>query len=110
MENYRPHYEDLQQQVSQLQAIAAHRQDVAEFQSIFLKMQQGMGGVNEEKLGVKAQSYQTEINKQLRLLSIDLIFLKSARQSATHDQRWNLMGDRSCSSVATVRCSWHKYF
>ncbi|MBF2000816.1 MAG: heterocyst frequency control protein PatD [Synechococcales cyanobacterium C42_A2020_086] len=36
---------------------------------------------------VRLQSYQTEINKQLRLLNTDLLFWQSARQSATQQQR-----------------------
>ncbi|MBW4517180.1 MAG: heterocyst frequency control protein PatD [Timaviella obliquedivisa GSE-PSE-MK23-08B] len=93
MEKHRQYYEDIRQQVAQLQAIAVRRQDVAKFQEIFLKVQQRSSEVDEE-LGVKTQSYQTEIDKQLRLLSIDLMFLKSARQPATREQRWVMMGDR----------------
>jgi hypothetical protein len=41
----------------------------------------------EELFIAQAQPLQTEINKQLRLLETDLIFLKAARQPATLQQR-----------------------
>ena len=40
-----------------------------------------------ESFIAQAQPLQTEINKQLRLLETDLIFLKAARQPATLQQR-----------------------
>lgn len=43
---------------------------------------------------VRLQSYQTEINKQLRLLNTDLLFWQSARQSATQQQRQAQAQDR----------------
>lgn len=90
---YRQHYEEIRDMVCQLQAIAARRLDVAEFEAVFLKVEQ-IDSLADEDLEIKVQSYQTEINKQLRLLKIDLMFLKSARQPATSEQRWNVMGDR----------------
>lgn len=42
----------------------------------------------------KVQSFTIEINKQLRLLSMDVMFLKTARQSVTAEQRRQQMGDR----------------
>jgi hexokinase len=41
----------------------------------------------EQPFIAQAQPLQTEINKQLRLLETDLIFLKAARQPATLQQR-----------------------
>lgn len=35
----------------------------------------------------RLQSYLTEINKQMRLLGIDVMFLQAARQPATQEQR-----------------------
>jgi len=90
---YRQHYEEMRERVCQLQAIAARRLEVAEFEAVFLQVEQ-IDSLADEDLELKVQSYQTEINKQLRLLKIDLMFLKSARQPATSEQRWNLMGDR----------------
>lgn len=96
MEKHRQHYQGIRQMVCQLQAIAARRLDVAEFRAVFSKVQQteGSWADGDEDLGVKAQSYQTEINKQLRLLEVDLLFLKAARQAATSEQRWAMMSDR----------------
>jgi len=42
----------------------------------------------------RLQSFQVEINKQLRLLGMDVLFLKSARQVTTIAQRRSQMGDR----------------
>ncbi|MBW4661516.1 MAG: heterocyst frequency control protein PatD [Drouetiella hepatica Uher 2000/2452] len=39
-------------------------------------------------------SFQVEINKQLRLLNTDLMFLQTARLSATQSQRRQQIGDR----------------
>jgi hypothetical protein len=93
---HRQHYAGLQQMVYQLQEIAACRLGAAEFQETFLKVQQVGSSLADwdEDLQLKAQSYQTEINKQLRLLETDLMFLKAARQPATSEQRWRMMGDR----------------
>jgi len=93
---HRQHYEGLRQMVGQLQEIAARRLGVAEFQTAFLQVQQLGRDLDDgdQDLGANIQSYQTEINKQLRLLEIDLMFLKAARQAATSEQRWKMMGDR----------------
>lgn len=40
------------------------------------------------------QSYQVEMNKQLRLLGVDVLFLQSARQAATAAQRQQQVRDR----------------
>lgn len=42
----------------------------------------------------RVQSYQVEMNKQLRLLAMDSLFLKAARQSATAGQRQEQIRDR----------------
>lgn len=93
---YRQHYAGLQQMVHQLQAIASDRLDLEKFQDIFLKVRQVVSSKadGDEDLQVKVQSYQTEINKQLRLLEIDLMFLKTTRQATKTEQRWGMMGDR----------------
>lgn len=93
-ERHRQHYEQIQQMVHHLQEIAVCHLGIGKFQAVFLKMQQIENSLSDEDLEVKAQSYQTEINKQLRLLEIDLMFLKTARQVTTSEQRWALMGDR----------------
>lgn len=48
----------------------------------------------EPAQAAQVQSFQTEINKQLRLLSMDIMFLRSARQSTTANQRQQQMSDR----------------
>ena len=40
------------------------------------------------------QSYHVEIDKQLKLLGVDVLFLQAARQSATTQQRQQQMHDR----------------
>jgi hypothetical protein len=42
----------------------------------------------------RTQSYNTELHKQLRLLATDVMFLGSAKQDATQQQRLNRVGDR----------------
>ena len=42
----------------------------------------------------QVQSFNVEIDKQLRLLSMDVMFLQAAKQAATAEQRLNQMGDR----------------
>lgn len=40
------------------------------------------------------RSFNVEIDKQLRLLSMDVMFLQAAKQPSTTDQRLNQMSDR----------------
>lgn len=42
----------------------------------------------------RVQAYQVEINKQLRLLGMDVMFLQAARQADTRAQRWRQVSDR----------------
>jgi hypothetical protein len=42
----------------------------------------------------REQSYQTEISKQLRLLTVDLMFLQGARQPITVKEKLQSMTDR----------------
>lgn len=46
------------------------------------------------QIGHLVQSYQVEIDKQLRLLSLDATFLQAARQPTTIAQRQQQMDDR----------------
>lgn len=48
----------------------------------------------EPAIATKLQSIQIEINKQLRLLAMDVMFLQTARKSVTAQQRQAQMGDR----------------
>lgn len=45
-------------------------------------------------IAVQMQPYQTEINRQFRLLKMDMIYLQTARQTATVDQRRQQINDR----------------
>jgi len=60
--------------------------------------QQQILSVNPEALApdeaTRIHSFQVEINKQLRLLSTDLMFLRTARLATTQSQRRQQMGDR----------------
>ncbi len=42
----------------------------------------------------REQSYKTEINKQLRLLEVDMMFLQGARQSTTSQSRLKTIEER----------------
>jgi hypothetical protein len=97
-ELHRQHYEELRQKVGLLKEMGNRttehrRSSTAEFAEMFLAVQQAGISLGEDLDGA-VQSYQTEINKQLRLLEMDLMFLKAARQEATIAQRWGGMGDR----------------
>jgi hypothetical protein len=95
-EHHRQHYESLRQKVGLLKELgdrATERSSAAEFAGVFAEVQQAGISLGEDLDGA-VQSYQTEINKQLRLLEMDLMFLKAARQEATIEQRWGGMGDR----------------
>ncbi|MBF2029928.1 MAG: heterocyst frequency control protein PatD [Oscillatoriales cyanobacterium C42_A2020_001] len=48
----------------------------------------------EPKLEQQVQAFQVEINKQLKLLSMDATFLQAAKQASTVEQRLNQAGDR----------------
>lgn len=48
----------------------------------------------DEAIALRLQSIQTEISKQLRLLAMDTMFLKTARQPETNQQRRQQIGDR----------------
>lgn len=50
--------------------------------------------VLDPDVALSVQSYQVEINKQLRLLSMDVMFLQSAKQSTTANQRRQQMSNR----------------
>jgi hypothetical protein len=104
MEKLRQHYQTLREGVVQLQAIAAQQSGIAEFQALFLQLPQrsGAAAAESEAIGEQVQSFQTEINKQMRLLELDLMFLKTARQATTLEQRWQMMGDRL--HLLTVYC------
>lgn len=45
-------------------------------------------------VGQRMQSYQVEIDKQLRLLGMDVMFLQAARKAGTGEQRRKQVSDR----------------
>jgi len=51
-------------------------------------------GILEPNDAARVRSFQVEINKQLRLLSADLMFLQTARLPGTQSQRRQQIGDR----------------
>jgi hypothetical protein len=96
-------YQEFYHALQQLQAIATQAHpDRPALQAAFLEAQQlfqlRIMALDLEGLPVTAQSqvqsYQTEINKQLRLLGMDVMFLQAARQSTTAQQRQAQMIDR----------------
>lgn len=50
-------------------------------------------------LVARVQSVQTEINRQFRLLGMDMTFLRAARQSTTETQRREQVSDRIASLI-----------
>jgi hypothetical protein len=91
MENQ--HYQALRSWVEQLQTIATQQSGIAEFQTVFSQVPTHETD-ESEPIAESVQAYQIEINKQMRMLELDLMFLKTARQATTIEQRWKMMGDR----------------
>jgi hypothetical protein len=88
----RQHYQTLQQKVDRLkEGVDRRSTDLA---LTLADVQQQAGISLAEALDPKTQAYQTEIDKQLRLLAMDLIMLKTAKQPATIEQRWAGISDR----------------
>lgn len=68
-------------------------------QEVFPALEQGLNAAQsenalDEAIASRLQSIHTEINKQLRLLSTDIAFLKTAKQPDTQQQRRQQIGDR----------------
>lgn len=76
--------------------------DPSTLQSLFLELQSYfqqviMGLEATQQPGIAAahwQTFQTESNRQLRLLGTDVMFLQAARQPTTAQRRQAQMGDR----------------
>jgi hypothetical protein len=92
MADLHQHYQALRTWVERLQAIAAQQSGIAEFQAVFSQVP--TREADSEAIAESVRAYQIEINKQMRLLELDLMFLKTARQTTTIEQRWQMMGDR----------------
>jgi hypothetical protein len=96
-------YQEFQQALQKLRILAtkanpdpiALRSRFSELQQFF-QMQITELDLDEfaEATQAKVRSYRTEINKQLRLLGLDVMFLQTARQSTTTQRRQAQMVDR----------------
>lgn len=97
---YRQHYQELKQTLEQLKASLSPANPAgADSTFDFIRVQrfQQQAAQTEAlrpELESRVRSYQTEINKQLRLLGADFTFLKAARQAHTQQQRRTQIGDR----------------
>jgi len=71
------------------------KQQIQSVKEIFTQYQWlSQSEVVEENLAQRFRSIVVEIDKQLRLLEIDSLFLQNARQAATQTQRRNQIRDR----------------
>ncbi len=85
-------YEQLQQLIlaSQQELATAARSDITKtVQAIDVYFREQILTATAQHHGI-----QVEINKQLRLLKTDCLFLRSAKQTTTQDQRLQQMRDR----------------
>jgi hypothetical protein len=99
IEEFRRSYMHLHQQIQQFKSIATDRtSDLKLLQKQFAGMQQHFQQIvqrdHSPEIAAPVQSVQTEISKQLRLLSMDVMYLQAARQSATVEQRRSQLLDR----------------
>jgi hypothetical protein len=79
---------------SQLQAMLAETQTYFQQQILSLEPEAFEPAALEPADAVRLHSFQVEINKQLRLLNTDLMFLQTARLSVTQSQKRQQIGDR----------------
>lgn len=106
LESYRPVYETLRSlsssMLAQVSEVGAAPTGVADLRSLFQRLQAqfqqqvvtlDLSGL-EGAIAAQVSSLHTEMAKQLRLLSMDLMFLQTARQPETVRQRTEQMGDR----------------
>ncbi|MCY7321515.1 MAG: heterocyst frequency control protein PatD [Phormidesmis sp. CAN_BIN36] len=102
-EIYRQRYQDFRQILERLQTLISQ----SEFDRLTLKaealtvqqfFQDQVRSLDLEaldaNLGQRSYSFHVEINKQLRLLAIDVMSLQTAKQSATSQQRLEQVSDR----------------
>lgn len=95
-------YQQFQQLLRQFQRqltdpVTAHaevRSHLAQLQQMFQAQIVPLTEVEDEAISTQLQSIQIEINKQLRLLETDAIFLQAARQPTTVQQRKQQMNYR----------------
>ncbi|WAL60174.1 heterocyst frequency control protein PatD [Thermocoleostomius sinensis] len=98
-------YFNFQRDLLQLQDILQKRVSGTVLQSAFQDLQQSWQSLLEmdvsqnegqlaQGLTANVQTYQTEMSRLMRLLGMDILFLKAARQSATTQQRLQQASDR----------------
>lgn len=95
-------YQTFEQKVNGLNQAIAERNDFASLKEsitnlqIFFQTHIWMFDLDELSPASAHQmrSFNVEIDKQLRLLGMDVMFLQSAKQPSTIDQRLNHMSDR----------------
>lgn len=96
-------YQSLQKRVEALQTTIAHpsievatlKSTVSELQAVFQTEILPISIADlDPQLAQRVQSFQVEMDKQLRLLGIDVMFLQAARQTATVEQRQQQIRDR----------------
>lgn len=91
-------YQEFAQALEQMQQTisAANNLDKSKLNRDVLKLQQFFQQqiLSLEVEESRIRSYQTEVNKQLRLLSMDIQFLQAARQSQTVEERIKQIFDR----------------
>ena len=102
-DSYRQRYQHLRQILERLQTLISKPEfdfstlnaDVLTVQQFF---QDQVRSLDLEALDITARQrshkFHVEINKQLRLLMMDVMFLQTAKQSATSQQRSGQVGDR----------------
>jgi hypothetical protein len=93
------HYQQFQRSVEELQTTLAHapalKTAIAALQTLFqTQIWNADRQTLEPKLEQQIHSINVEIDKQLRLLTMDGFFLQSARQENTIEQRKQQMRDR----------------
>ena len=102
-ENYCQRYQEFRQTLERLQVLTSQPEfDRSTLKADTLTVQQffqdQVRSLNLEALDAIAEqrslSFHVEINKQLRLLAIDVMFLQTAKQSATSQQRLEQVSDR----------------
>ncbi|MGF1499797.1 MAG: heterocyst frequency control protein PatD [Elainellaceae cyanobacterium] len=101
-EPHQSHYRTLRQSLEELAGVVANpTSDGAAIDNLLQTIQQQAQPLMAADLNSldgaiapRLRSYRTEINKQLRLLGTDVLFLKTSRQPQTSQQRREQMGDR----------------
>jgi hypothetical protein len=103
-EAHRQIYQEFLRSLEQLQGMATQaKPEPAALIALFQKVQQFFQGQilslswenhPDPKMEQRVQSYQIEMNKQLKLMGTDVMFLQAARQSSTAQQRQVQISDR----------------